>query len=243
MSENKYMSYPEALNHYFPGSMALNDFVNRSYTVLLREGFSPVNSIALVNTCRDELTYPLMEKIQKLWGSVFDLSSLGAMMSAGTYGLRAAVSHSPNLDGRERSIHFVFPHIALDGQGRPGYAERRGRHGESQACGALVALMEELKAGKKAPTPDPDDPEMSLLRQRLLPGLQGKPADLVELTRLAQRTACADLEYTLDKVIDPAASDYAILSGILIHGPSKRQEIWPETMYACIAGKKVEIKI
>jgi hypothetical protein len=85
----------------------------------------------------------------------------------------------------------------------------------------------------------PMDVELSLLKQRLMLHLPSGPApDLVTLTRLAYETILADLEQMITLTVSTASSDYAVLTGIQVHGPGGKEFVWPGTLYVVIAGRK-----
>ncbi|MEK6652087.1 MAG: hypothetical protein AABY50_04055 [Nitrospirota bacterium] len=52
----------------------------------------------------------------------------------------------------------------------------------------------------------------------------------------------ADLERTLNKVVNKDRSNYAVITGIQIHGPETNY-IWPAECYAIVNGTKQEITI
>jgi hypothetical protein len=80
---------------------------------------------------------------------------------------------------------------------------------------------------------DLDDIEQSLLKHRLLRKIRyGEVPELAALTKAAYNVIVADLEHMVEITVNPAVSDYAILSGIQIHGPDSKQYIWPGKMYA-----------
>jgi len=64
------------------------------------------NSIALVNTCRDEVCRPLVNLIDREFGLSFNISGLGGLVNCGEIGFKAAMSHSPefpcDVDGKPR---------------------------------------------------------------------------------------------------------------------------------------------
>ncbi|MDP3111643.1 MAG: hypothetical protein Q8M71_06035, partial [Thermodesulfovibrionales bacterium] len=63
-----------------------------------------------------------------------------------------------------------------------------------------------------------------------------------ELTKITQVAIQTDLENTLKNVVDTNKSDYAIITGIQIHGPDANY-IWPAECYAVVNGTKQEITI
>ncbi|MBI5196195.1 MAG: hypothetical protein HZA10_07725 [Nitrospirae bacterium] len=214
------MDYENILKKYFDSIYTEVDFVKKTYAVLKELGFSDENSIASVCICRDEISQSLRSVIKHIWGEAFNLSSLGGMFFAGQTGLAAAMHHAPNVNGRERYVYFALPHIAIDKDGRLGACMRTGREEESTACGALCAFQKEMTTGSLNLSMDDIDLEQSLLKRRLLREIPyGHIPDLLELTKITQRVIQKDLEHAINTIIDKAKSDYALLTGIQIHGP------------------------
>jgi len=65
--------------------------------------------------------------------------------------------------------------------------------------------------------------------------------DLLELTKITQKVIQKDLENALNALVDTNKSDYAILTGIQIHGPDENY-IWPASCYAVVNREKIELK-
>jgi len=102
---------------YFPSALGVDDFIARVEVVLSGFGFTGDNSIAMTNLCRDEVTTILKDKIESVFGGSFNTNGLGAVLTCGVTGMKAGLSHSPTISGRERYVFFSFPHIAIDSQG------------------------------------------------------------------------------------------------------------------------------
>lgn len=70
---------------------------------------------------------------------------------------------------------------------------------------------------------DDDDPEYSILKARMVNKMKEEQLtvdrrfDLVEVTKLAERTITADLERLIGKAVDPRKADYAVITGVQIH--------------------------
>jgi hypothetical protein len=131
-------------------------------------------------------------------------------------------------DGKEHYVFFAFPHIAINSAGEVGAITRPGRPNKSCACGALAKALGELKAegyecNCKVPgVHDPLDPEYSILKQRLArraryEKLDTGKLDLVEITRLAERTISTDMDFLAEKVVDSSRANYAVITGVQIH--------------------------
>jgi hypothetical protein len=228
-------------DEFFPGAIAEQDFIARTHAALVQLGFTRDNTIACACVCRDEIAQPLVARIHGAWGEAFNLASLGGMFFAGATALRAAIHHAPNPGGRERYIFYALAHIAISDQGKPGVCQRAGRTGGSIACGALDAFQKELASGTFSLMLDKQDVEYSLIKERLArETLFGQHIDLIELTKLAQKASQRDLENAVQAVVNPAHSDYAIATGIQIHGPSDNY-VWRADFYAVIHGIKRDL--
>ena len=223
----------------FPGSGLLDDYIDGTHRALEEFGFSRDDSLAGVCVCRDELVRSFVKKVESVWGEAFNFSGLGGLFYAGTTGLTAAIHHAPQIRDREQYVFYVFPHLSLGEDGTYGVCYRAGRPKKSVACGALFAFAEGWLAGEMSLDLDPEDMEQSILRQRLARELSADTEhNLKEVTHLAQRAGLADLEALLAKVVDTSVADYAVFSGIHIHGPDHKEYISPATSYAVINGTK-----
>ena len=235
------MNFNIVRDEFFPGAITEQDFIARTHAALVQLGFTRDNAIACACVCRDEIAQPLVTRIHSVWGEAFNLASLGGMFFAGTTALRAAIHHAPNSGGRERYVFYALAHIAISDQGKPGVCQRAGRAGASTACGALDAFQKELAGGTFSLALDKQDVEYSLLKERLArETLFGQHIDLIELTKLAQKASQHDLEDAVQAVVNPAHSDYAIATGIQIHGPNKNY-VWRADFYAVSNGLKRDL--
>jgi hypothetical protein len=236
--------FESALSKYFPNSMPQGDFVKHSYKALQAQGFRAQNTIAFVSVWRDELTLPLVEDIKKPWGEAFIFSSLAGMLFLGKTGFLAAQHHAPNEEGRERHVYFAFPHIGLDADGRLGSYNRPGRLQSSHACGALQGFQKELESRTVNLCLDPDDLEQSLLKQHLFRKLPyGDVPDLLGLTKIAQIVILEELERMIKLTVKQKHTDYAVLTGIQIHGPEEQDFIWPCEVYWVNTGTRKDLSL
>lgn len=237
------MKFDDVLKKYFDRTFSEIDFVKRTYASLKSLGFNDDNTIAATCICRDEISQTLRSIIKHMWGEAFNLSSLAGMFFAGKTGLSAAMHHAPVEDGKERYVFYALPHIAIDADGKLGVCRREGREAASTACGALAAFQKEMSGGRLNLLMDNEDVEQSLIRMRLLREIQyGKVPDLLELTKITQAAIQTDLENTIKKVVDTNKSDYAVITGIQIHGPENNY-IWPAECYAVVNGKQIQLKV
>ena len=229
--------FEEILEAHFPKSVRLESYIDSSRAALSNSGFNAENTLACVCACRDELTRCFGRRVEEVWGEAFDLSGLGGLFFAGATGLGAAMHHGPQVDGKERYVFYLLAHIGLGADGSYGVCTRPGRSGESSACGALCAFSEQWFSGKLNLEMDPDDLEQSLLRQRLARELsEDARPNLKELTKLAHDAAASDLKRLLERLVDTSVTDYALLTGVHIHGPEQNDYIWPQECFSVVEG-------
>lgn len=235
--------FEESMRRFFNNVYPEAEFVDLTRRALGNLGFTADNSIACIGVCRDELCQSMVEAVNDTWNHAFNFSSLAGMFLAGKTGLLAAMQHSPHMDGRERYVFYTLPHVAISEDGRIGVCGRRGRRDESAACGALDVFQRELAGGRTSLEPDPYDIELGLIRSRLLKEIpSGEAPDLLELTMIAQKAIQSDLEGVLETLIDRDVSDYAVVSGIQIHGPDGNF-VWPVACYAVIRGVRQDVEL
>ncbi|GLC42301.1 hypothetical protein PLESTB_000661900 [Pleodorina starrii] len=248
---------------HFPTALSVDDFISRVEIALAGYGFTGDNSIAMSNLCRDESVLVLEDKIEAAFGSCFSTHGLGGVLTCGVIGMKAGLSHSPVVGGKERYVFFSFPHIAIDSDGRVGAVSRPNRPGASAACGALIAVLGDLQrdglaASCRAPGQhDPLEPEYSILKQRIArrlayEGAQPEGMDLVQLTQAAERVISTDLEYLISKAVDPTKSDYAVFTGVQVHNwaadlnnthvPSL-EFVAPGRSYVVVQGEKIHLDL
>lgn len=213
------------LEALYPDAVGLDDFLTWSEWALARVGFRPSNCLPVVSVCRDELMAPVDEGVRRVWGLPFQAGSLAALLFLGRTGLQAALGHAPGEDGRHRFVLFCLPHIGIDADGTVGQVQRRGMHRPSSTCGALAAFRAQLLAGQRHVITDPDDVEMTLLRQRLLPLLDSTVPSLPQLTELTRVAAAADARRIVDLIRGGAPVDLACISATVVHLPDGDDQI------------------
>lgn len=247
MSEDKVQAYMGVLNAVFPGSASQTDFVAAMTNVLGKRDFNRDNSIQMISLCRDEITRDLVEELDSLWGQSFNISSLAGMIFCGCTSFRAAMSHAPDRPtGQSQKFVFtVAPHVAVDEDGNIGAVQRIGISNASSACGALIAFNNEALSGQCNFFVDNTDTEMSLLRQSLASHMNlasMSSVDLVDVTKAAREVIQEQLEKTLAIVIPPGSEkDYAVCTGIQIHGPENQGFFQCFDMYDVTDGKKTDL--
>lgn len=224
--------FKEALDRNFPSAYPCDAFVDYSQFRLRPFGMNQKNSIACVSVCRDEIATPFTHRLHNGWNGAFNFSSLAGMLYLGVTGSQATHDQAPNTDGRERYVYFAFPHIAIDENGTPGNCRRSGRQTLSQACRALIKVLQECSRGEISLDLNPDDVEQSLRTQRLFGKFGfGEIPDLVTLTKVTQHIIREDLERMIRLTVVPSTTDYAVFTGVQIHGPVHKDWIWVETSY------------
>jgi hypothetical protein len=245
----------------FPNSMQEEAFFKSVAAELAKFGFRRDNCIALVNTCRDEVCRPVVSQIDREFGLSFNISGLGGLVNCGKTGFKAAMSHSPEFpcetDGsiKERYIFFAFPHVSIGESGEVGSLLRRGRGKPSNACGALIAIKNDINKGG-AVSPDADDAEYVLLKKKVMAKVAKKDGDvsLVQVTKAAMQAINDDIEKLISLTVDPKTADYAVITGVQIHsgnqipGEEFRIErtcdyIAPDRMYAVVRGQRTELTL
>lgn len=231
--------FQSTLDQHFPGALPEPEFVARMTEQLVARGFRADNTLPCVGVCRDELCRTLSTTIQEHWAQAFKLSALAGMLFVGRTGFRAARSHAPIEDGRERYLFTAMPHIGIGENGEIGRCERIGRPGHSKACGALVSFLNELESGTVTTATDPLDVEQSLLKQRLIRELPwARVPTLIELTKAAQRAIADDLDQLIRDSLDDRRDDWAVLNGIQIQGPGNRPYTFPGFCYSVVNGTR-----
>lgn len=218
------------------------DFIKKSYDTLKPFGFNDDNAIASVCVCRDEISQTVRSHIKRMWGEAFNFSSLAGLFTAGKTGMKAFISHAPKVNGKERYVFYVFSHIAIDENENMGVCKRKGLE-KSHACGALCLFLNELSSGKINIRLDEEDIEESLLKRRILRELKyGEIPDLLTLTKITLKAIVEDLEHVIEKTVDLKKADYAVISGIQVHGPEENY-IVPYESYVVIEGERKKLEI
>lgn len=212
--------FQSVLDQHFPGSLPMKDYLQQTYDILINHGFDDDSTFACVATCRDEIAMPLLEETDRVWGEVFNFSSLAGPLTMGKTGFAAATSHAPVIDGLEKYVFIAMPHIALSAKGEIGKCYREGREHASIACGALKAVVSEMESGHIHLQMDMDDIEQSILKSKIFEKIKyGDKPNLLEITKLTHEIVIDDMERLIE-VSDKDPFDYAFLTGILIHGPN-----------------------
>lgn len=231
------MNADPIVNEHFPTAIPQPEFVAHVSETLAEKGFEPSSTIACVSACREEPAPGLLREIHKIWGKVFDFSSLAGMLLPGKTGMLKLQRCAEASRASMRYVFMAFPHLALGGPGEAGSYVRDELAWPSPVCSALCALQKELALGIFRWDFDPDDPEQSLLKQRLFRKLKyGQVPDLITLTKLAHSAVVEDLERLVGMTVATTPRDYAVVTGIQIHGPDRVDFIWPGVLDLVVDG-------
>jgi hypothetical protein len=202
----------------FPDALEADEFVSRLTSAVRARGFRPGQTLLVTGSCRDELCFPFGDELQATWGSSFHLGSLGGLLFLGRTGLRAAAAHAPRDAARRRYLVVALTHVGLADDGALGRVRRPHQQAPSAACGALVALHEEIVSGAELAELDPDDLEQGLLRRRLAHLWPwGDALSVLDVT-LAARDAIRDDLLRLHDALDiDGPADLVVATGVLVH--------------------------
>lgn len=213
----------EQVHGGFPGALRASEFVARLARSCAELGFEARSSLLIVGVCRDEVCFPFVARLEDEWGPAFHIGSLGGLPTLGRTGISAALGHAPDSPGAPRRYVVVAgPHVGMDETGGFGHLRRDHQSADSRACGALMGVRDDLLAGRGDAGYDPDDPEMSLLRQRLAVRLRDAPVPgIVGLTQLLARLIDEDIGSLLAwRASVPAVQHEAlvvVVTGVLVH--------------------------
>ncbi len=141
---------------------------------------------------------------------------------------------------RVKYTYIVAPHIGVSSEGIIGNVERVGQPKPSDACGALRAFQGALSSGQLDGEVklDPCDMEMSTINQ-LLSQRCKRDASLADVTKEALKVIQEQLESIIKELVNEDQTDYAVISGIQVHGPGVGNNFfWPSTSYTCESGKR-----
>jgi hypothetical protein len=207
----------------FPGAVPAEEFVAAWREACLVAGFDADTALLAVGVCRDEVCFPFVAQLEAVWGPAFQLGSLGGLLTVGRTGIAAVASHAPREPGEPvRYVLVAAAHIGVDDAGSFGYLRREHQDVSTRTCGALMAFRDELLTNRLRLGYDPVDPEMSLLRQRVLTALvYGDIPEPVELTQIVAGAIDEDLRALLDWVQGASVPERevqtAVVTGVLIH--------------------------
>ena len=225
-------TFHDAVERAFPGAVKMDEYLAHLRGTIEPLGFLPERTLPLVSICRDELTTPFFERIERDWGPAFTLAGLGGVPALGRTGWQAALSHVPSEGERGCMLVFGFPHIGIEADGSIGVTVRRGQERTTDTCGALSAILRMARAGALPGEIDLDDFEATRLALRLIDPAE-PPASLVDLTIATLDAVEADLWAALDEAEIWKDHDVTVWCGVQIHGPDQQDWIWPRDAWYC----------
>jgi hypothetical protein len=228
----QYPAFAAQLNALFPGAVSIGELLADMTADLGNYGFANGNTIPMASVCRDEITRPLVDNLEVLWGNSFSLGSIAAMIFAGTTGFAAGMHHAPDVDEVERFLFLACPHIAISDQGVIGKVWRPGVPNISSACGSLVGFLTEMQSGTVNFQLSTTDLEQTMMKGQMSTYFQyGTVPTLQDLTKDAQKLIKAQLQATLATFNLIGTASYAVVSGVQIHGPNAANFFWPTDYY------------
>jgi hypothetical protein len=211
----------EQLQDAFPGARPADQFLAAWQRRCQPEGFTADTSLLVVGVCRDEVCAPFVADLERMWGPAFNIGSLGGVITVGRTGMAAVAGHAPQVEDQPtRYVILACAHVGMDPAGNFGRYLRDHQSGSSRACGALMTFRDELLTGHLNLAYDPDDPEMSLMRQRIFSALNyGDLPDPVELTEVAAGTIAKDLDVLIAGSLAGRDREVqvAVVTGVLVH--------------------------
>jgi len=198
---------------------------------LANYGFVPGDTIPMISVCRDEITRPLVDAFEVLWGNSFSLGSIAAMIFCGTTGFSAGMHHSPVVNGTDRFLFIVCPHIAISDQGVVGKVWRPGVPTISTACGSLAGFLTELQSGIVNFELSTTDLEQTMMKGQMSTYFTyGSVPTLDQLTKDAATLILNQLTTTL-ATFNLSEANYAVLSGVQVHGPNAQTFFCPASYF------------
>jgi hypothetical protein len=185
----------------FPGALLETDYVDQLTDALHQARCRPDNTLVAAAVCRDELSRPLVQRLEQQWGPVFDLSGLAGIPSGGATALSAALSHVPEVDQRSHLVLVGLSHVGVDGDGTIGRVRRRGRDEAAPTCGSLAGVADALGGDAvREPGSDALDEEQIRVENRIRAKGRELPAYLGDLAGLAG-LALASIEDDLEALV------------------------------------------
>ncbi|MEM7337171.1 MAG: hypothetical protein AAF467_00915 [Actinomycetota bacterium] len=243
------MSFHLAVRHRYPGAIRQREYVSLATDALQRAGYRPDNTLVAVSHCRDELTSSMRTAIEAEWGPVFELAGLAGLLSAGTTGMAAALSHRPTDAERAGFAIFAFSHVGIDDAGTVGVTRRPSMGEPTSTCGSLAAVLAAAGANgavrNKNDRLDVFDLEQWNVTQRVGAFIASEPGatrpDLADLADIALGCIEADIGTIFDRLVGhhpgrPLGVDGALFTGVHIHGPGDQHYIWPATALVDVDG-------
>jgi len=229
----KYQKACSLASGAFPGARDGKVILRQTQQLLLREGFTPENTLFAQSCCSDEINHgeqDITTLFGNYMGEAFMLGGLAGVPFTGKTGFGAFAAHIPD-DGH---LFILFaPHVGISESLHIGKFTRAGQVYEGHACGAAIGALNYCIEGK--PVPDnaslganPHDYQMSWIISQIaqvvdeIVALDTENERQAELTRQMYKISKA----FLDKMVDVKITDLhgnavkiCLLGGIQINMP------------------------
>ncbi|MFM7067851.1 MAG: hypothetical protein ACKOYM_00165 [Actinomycetes bacterium] len=203
----------------FPTATTIDEFLSVVETRVESRGFSADRTLAMVSTCRDELTHPLTRAVIDRIGLAFNLGALGGVPSLGRTGWRAALSHVPSTNGRGHIVVIGMTHIGFGPDGTAGESLRWHQDHVTPTCGALMSILQAEDDASDDTRDDTvlDDAEKDRLRQ-LINSVSGERSTTpVNITQRAAEAVATEMWAELEALEAYRTMDVAVFCGVQIH--------------------------
>lgn len=216
----------EKIISVYPKALTNDDLVNKVTSVLTKYGFGEKTLLA-TSLCCDEVNRQLERDFSKSYGQHFSMGGLAGFAFGGVTSFGAMAHHIPN--GGDCLVVYG-PHVGVDGDGKVGKVNRRGRKTSGTCCGSGVAAAGYVDAVTKGqrdaapPCTSPLDAQQTFVGNMLLPfgkRLENAPDKMVELP-----LALFDAQHALMQQIVAAGcgevggdGKIALLGGVQINTP------------------------
>jgi hypothetical protein len=116
---SSHSNFFEAMDHYFPGALELDEFLDQVEAQLKPLGFTKQTTLPVICVCRDEICLPLLTHVGIRFGKCFQCSGLGGFLFLGKTGLMAAQAHAKrDAEDREHLVYCAMPHIGFTAEGK-----------------------------------------------------------------------------------------------------------------------------
>lgn len=199
----------------FPDALGIEAFLDRIEALLGPRDFLADRTLAMVSTCRDELTHPLTRAVTDRVGLAFNLGALGGVPSLGRTGWQAALSHVPDHGGRGHIVVLGMTHIGFGPDGTIGESLRRHQERPTATCGALMSI---LRDGDDDDLPGAlDDNEKDRLKRLMRAVSTERSTDPLGITERAAAAIAKEMWAELDALEAWRTTDVAVFCGIQVH--------------------------
>jgi len=222
----------QALHRHFPGALPGQAVHGRVVRVLQNYGLAAKSTLLGTSFCPDEInnkpsSMPVI--MQDYWGEVFPMGGIGGGPFSGKTGFAAFSSHVAT-DGH---ILVAFgPHVGISADGEVGRCLRRGQHGLSTACGAVIGAYNAARSSVGAASSGGEsyDKQMDFVKAQIRPVASKVAAAEVPMAALVHESYSMVEKSMFEVVNNDFGSGYlALLGGIQINMP----EPYEDHFYPC----------